>query len=77
MKVLRLQPIWVHRKATTFNGAGTSTTSGKLKIPMEIRLQEFDMVILECVHSHEFLEKTHLLLLSQCQAMLGMTKRGA
>ena len=24
MKVLRLQHIWVHRKATTFNGVGTS-----------------------------------------------------
>ena len=31
MKVLRLQPIWVHRKATTFNGVGTSATSGKQK----------------------------------------------
>ena len=30
MKVLRLQPIWEHRKATTFNGVGTSTTSGQL-----------------------------------------------
>ena len=27
MSVLRLQPIWVHRKATTFNGVRTSTTS--------------------------------------------------
>ena len=61
MKVLRLQPIWVHRKATTFNGVGTSTTSGKLKIPMAIRLQESDMVIPGCVHSHEILEKTHIL----------------
>ena len=50
-KVLRLQPIWVHRKATTFNGVGTSTTSGKLKIPM-VRLQESDMVIPRFVHSH-------------------------
>ena len=30
MKVLGLHPIWLHRKATTFNGVGTSTTSGKL-----------------------------------------------
>ena len=33
MKVLGLHPIWLHREATTFNGVGTSTTSGKLKIP--------------------------------------------
>ena len=38
-KVLRLHPIWVHRTATTPNGVGTSTTSGKLNIPMTIRLQ--------------------------------------
>ena len=51
-------------------------TSGKLKIPMAIRLQEFDMVIPGCVHSQEFLVKTHPLLVSQaCQAKLGMTKR--
>ena len=72
MKVLGLYPIWQHRKATTFNGVGTSTT----KIPMSIRLQESDMVIPGCVHSHEILKKTHLLLVSQaCQAKLGMTKR--
>ena len=76
MKVLRFQPIWVHRKATTFNGVETSTTCGKLKIPMAIQLQESDMVILGCVHSHEIPEKTRRLLLSQaCQAKLGMTKR--
>ena len=76
MKVLRLQPIWKHRKATSFKGVGTSTTSGKLKIPMAIRLQESDMVKPGCVHSHEIPEKTHPLLLSQaCQAKLGMTKR--
>ena len=45
MKVSGLHPIWLHRKATIFNGVGTSTTSGKLKIPMAIRLQESDMVI--------------------------------
>ena len=34
------------------------------------------MVIPGCVHSHEILDKTHLLVLSQaCQAKLGMTKR--
>ena len=44
---------------TTFSGIGTSTTSGKMKIPMAIRLQESDMVIPGCVHSHETLEKTH------------------
>ena len=76
VKVLALHPMWLHRKATTFNGVGTSTTSGKLRIPMAIRLQESDMVIPGCVHSHEIPEKTHPLLVSQaCQAKLGMTKR--
>ena len=32
MKVVGLHPIWLHRKATTFNGVGTSTTSGKISI---------------------------------------------
>ena len=45
MKVLGLHPIWMLRKATTFHDVGTSTTSGKLKILMAIRLQESDMVI--------------------------------
>ena len=49
MNVLGLHPIWLHRKAITFNGVGTRTTSGKLKIPMAIRLQEPDMVIPACV----------------------------
>ena len=77
MKVMGLHPFWLHRKATTFNGVGTSRTSGKLKIPMAIRLQESDMVIFGCcVHSHAIPEKTHPLLVSQaCQAKLGMTKR--
>ena len=76
MNVLRLQPIWIHRNAATFNGVGTSTTSGKLKMTMAIRLQESDMVIPGCAHSHEIPEKTHPLLVSQaCQAKLGMTKR--
>ena len=75
MKVFGLHPIWTHRKATTFS-VGTSTTSGKLEIPMTIRLQESDMVIPGCVHSHEIPEKTHLLLVSHaCQSRLGMTKR--
>ena len=76
MKVLGLHPIWLHRKASAFNGVGTSTTSGKLKIPMAIRLQEFDMVIRGFVHLHGIPQKTHPLLVSQsCQAELGMTKR--
>ena len=76
MKVLGLHPIWLYRKATTLNGVQTSTTSGKLKMPMAIRLQESDLVVLGYVHSHEIPEKTHPLLLSQaCQAKLGMTKR--
>ena len=42
---------------------------------MALRLQESDKVIPGCVHSHEILEKTHPLLVSQaCQARLGMTK---
>ena len=49
----------VHRKGTTLNGVGTSTTGGKLKIPMAIRLQESDMVTLEYVHPPEIPEKTH------------------
>ena len=43
---------------------------------MAIRLQESDMVIPGCVHSHEIPEKTHHLILSQaCEAKLGRTKR--
>ena len=43
---------------------------------MAIRLQESDMVIPGCVHSHEIPKKKHLLSLSQaCQAKLGMTTR--
>ena len=76
MKVLGLRPIWLHRKATTPNGVGTSTTSGKLKIPMAFRLQESDMVIPGCVQPHEIPEKTHPLLVSHaCQAKLGVTQR--
>ena len=68
MQALGFHPIWLHRKATTSNGVATSTTSGKLKIPMAIRFQESDMVM----HSQEILEKTHPLLVSQtCQAKLG------
>ena len=59
MKVVVLHPTWLHRKSTPFNGVGTSTTSGKLDIPMAIRLQESDMVIRGCVHSHDIPEKTH------------------
>ena len=76
MKVLRLQSIWIRRKATTFNDVGTSTTSGKLNIFMVVRLQESDIVIPGYVHSHEISGKTHPLLLSQtCQAKLDMTER--
>ena len=46
-----------------------------LKIPTAIRLLESDMVIPGCVHSHEILEKTHPMFVSQaCQAKLGVTK---
>ena len=76
MKVLGVHHIWLHRKATIFNGVGTNTTSGKLKIIMAMRLQESDMVIPGCLHSHEIPEKTlHLLVSQACQAKLGMTKR--
>ena len=73
MKVTGFHSHLAAQKATTFNGVRTSTTSGKLKIPMAIRLQESDMVISGCVHSHEILEKTHLLLVSQaCHAKLSI-----
>ena len=69
MKVLGFRPIGVHRNPTTFNCVGP--TSGKLNV-----LQESDMVMPGCVHSHEIQETTHLLLVSQaCQAKLSMTKR--
>ena len=51
MKVLGLRPISLHRKATTFNGVGMSTRSGKLKIRMAIQLQESDMVIPGCTRN--------------------------
>ena len=74
MKVLGLRPIRLHRKATTFNCVGSSTTSGKLKIPTAIQLQESDMVIPGCAQSQEILGKTHPLLVSRgCEAKLGMT----
>ena len=38
MNVVGLHPIWQHKKATTFNGVGTSTTNGKPKIPMGVTL---------------------------------------
>ena len=38
MKVLGLHPSWLHRKATTFNGVGTSTTNQKPNIPMGVTL---------------------------------------
>ena len=45
-------------------------------MPMAIRLQESDMVILGCVYSLKIPVKTHPLLGSQaCQAKLGMTTR--
>ena len=59
MKVLGLHLVWLHNEATTFNGVGTSTTSGKLKIPLAIGLQESDMVMPGCVHSHVIPEKTY------------------
>ena len=31
MKAFGLHPIWLHRKASTFIGVGTSTTSGKFE----------------------------------------------
>ena len=75
MKVSRIQTIWVHREATIFNGVGTSTTSGKLKIPMAIRLQESDMVILGCTHSYDILKNTSFVAVSGVSAKPGMTKR--
>ena len=60
MKVLGLHPIWLHGKATPFNGVGTSTTIGQLKVSMATRLQESDMLMPGCVHTHEIPEKTPL-----------------
>ena len=51
MKVLRFRPIWLHRKETTFNGVGMSTTSGKFQIPITFQLQESDMVIPGCTRN--------------------------
>ena len=38
MKVVGLRPIFLHRKAATFNDVGTSTTNGKPKIPAGVTL---------------------------------------
>ena len=63
---MKMKVVGLH---TTFNRIGTRTTSGKLKIPMAIQLQESDMVIPGCVHSHELPEKTHPFFVSQaCQS---------
>ena len=38
MKVVGLHPIFLHRKAATFNDVGTSTTNGKPNIPTGVTL---------------------------------------
>ena len=70
MKALGFHPFWLHRNATTFNSVGTSKTSGKLEIPMAIRLQESDMVILGCVYSHAIPEKN-----TPCAGVPGMSSK--
>ena len=71
-----LKAVWLHRKATTFNRVGTRTTSGKLKLPVAVNLEESCLIVPRCVRTHEMLEKSHFLLSSQaCGAKLGMVKR--
>ena len=70
-----LKAVWLHQKATTFDGVGTSTTNGKLKLPMAVKLEESGLIVPGCAHTHEMPDKSHLLLLSRaCQATLGMVK---
>ena len=40
-----LKAVWLHRMATTFHGAGTRTTSGKLTLPMAVKLEESGRII--------------------------------
>ena len=74
MKILGLHPIRLHREATTFNGVGTSTTSGKLKIsrPYDCRNPAW-WYPGACIRTR----RRHIFLLVSlaCQAKLGMTKR--
>ena len=64
-----------HRKTTTFNDVGTSTTIENLKNLMAIRLQESDMVIPGCVHSHEIPgEDTSLVSVSGMSSKAGSDK---
>ena len=60
-----------------FRGVGTSTTSGKLKNPMTIRLQEFDLVIRGVrTFTRNLPKDRHIFCYcpQACQAKLGMTK---
>ena len=76
MKVFRCSSHLAAQKCNCFQQCRNEHDKRVLKISMAIRLQESDMVIPGCVHSHEILEKAHPLLLSQaCQAKLGTTKR--
>ena len=75
MKVLGLQLYLAAQECNYFQWRWDEHNQREVKKnPMAIRLEEFDMVIPGCVHSHEIPEKTHLLLVSQaCQEKLGMT----
>ena len=60
---LGLKPVWLHRISATFNGVATSTTSGTLKLPMAVKLEQCGP------------EKARSILLSlDCHAQLGMMK---
>ena len=71
-----LKAVWLHQKATTFNGVGTTTNRLKTEVAMAVKLEESRLILPGWVPTHKILEKSHLLLLCQaCQAKLGMVKR--
>ena len=59
----------------SFDGAGSTQTRGKIKVPMALRLEENGLILPSRLSSHEIPKKVTPLLLSQAlQAHLGMTK---
>ncbi len=70
-----LKPEWILRRATSFTGLGKKIASGKLKMPMAIRLEDAGLMLPGSVQSHEIPGASHPTSISQaCQAKLGMTK---
>ena len=66
---------WIHKEAKKFNGLGSKKTSGKMEIPLALKLEESGMILPGAVSTHEIPEAEHPMLLSQsCQAQLGITK---